>query len=236
MRIDLVSDLHLEFGDIVVPDGGDVLVLAGDIHVGDKASDWIDIALKRYDQVYYVLGNHEFYQREYHQVIDWWLEAAKYRENFEVLHNMVHAHGDVRFIGTTLWTYGDMPVLNDFYYIKYFNRLLTTNDTRMFHYDAIKFLEDALAQPWGGKTIVVTHHAPVANCVVPKYNGDPINCMFHANLEDIIRENDIAYWFHGHMHDSIYLEQHGTKIVCNPRGYKGYGSNTGFRNPFTVEI
>ncbi len=30
MRVNLISDLHLEFGDLVLP-GGDVLILGGDI-------------------------------------------------------------------------------------------------------------------------------------------------------------------------------------------------------------
>ena len=93
-----------------------------------------------------------------------------------------------------------------------------------------------MAQPWGGETVVITHHAPVPECVVPKYAGQPLNECFHAHLNSMIEKNDIAYWFHGHMHDSIFIEQDGTCIVCNPRGYKAYGANHGFKNPLTLEL
>lgn len=236
MKLDLVSDVHLEFGNMPVPKGGEVLVLAGDIHVGLKALDWIEECLKRYDQVYYVLGNHEFYNHEYHSTVRAWLEIAGKHENLEVLHNMVHAYNGVRFLGTTLWTPALRYGLKDYIVIKYANRILEPSDTQALYYEAQQFLTDALAQPWAGETVVITHHAPVPECVVPKYAGDSLNENFHCNLNYMIAENDIAFWLHGHMHDSIFIEQDGTVIVCNPRGYVGYGANHGFQNPLTLEI
>jgi len=59
MKIQVMSDLHLEFGAFEIPrTDADVIVLAGDIHVGIKAIDWIKNQTK---PVIYVLGNHEYY-------------------------------------------------------------------------------------------------------------------------------------------------------------------------------
>lgn len=236
MKLHIMSDLHLEFGDCPLPPGGEVLILAGDIHVGTKASNWIEQCLRLYDQVYYVLGNHEFYNHEYHKVVSWWLEAAKYRDNFEVLHNQVHAYDGVRFIGTTLWTPSLRRGLNDYNYIGFNNRILNPQDTAAMYLEAARFLEDTLTMPWQGKTVVITHHAPIPECVVPKYAGDSLNASFHANLNSMIEDNDIAVWVHGHMHDSIGFTYHNTDIICNPRGYVGYGANFGFRNPYEHEV
>jgi Icc-related predicted phosphoesterase len=236
MKLHLLSDLHIEFGQCPLPPGGEVLVLAGDIHVGNRGSDWIEECLKIYDQVYYILGNHEFYNNDLGKVKHWWQEAAKYRDNFEVLDNHVHTYNDVRFIGTTLWTPTLQGGLNDYHIIHYAGHTLTPHDTQQFNMIAVQFLEDALAQPWDGETVVVTHHAPVPECVVPKYNGNMMNPNFHCYLNDMIANNDITYWLHGHMHDSIFIEQDGTCIVCNPRGYIDYGANTGWRNPCVLEV
>jgi len=58
MRIHILSDLHLEFGDFDPPrTDADVVVLAGDIHVGTRGVAW---ARERFHPTP-VLGNHEYY-------------------------------------------------------------------------------------------------------------------------------------------------------------------------------
>jgi Icc-related predicted phosphoesterase len=215
---------------------GDVLILAGDIHVGTRAESWIAQACKYYNAVIYVLGNHEFYHGEYHTVINAWKEIERKHPNLFVLHNETVVLDDIRFVGTTLWTNGDKPFLNDYNLIYYKNSMLQIIDTQRFHNEAVDFLLDEFEKPFNGETVVVTHHAPVPECVVPKYNGDKINCMFHANLGQIIADNDILAWVHGHMHDSIDFDYSGTRILCNPRGYVGYGANHGFEPNLIVEV
>ena len=70
MKIHILCDLHIEFGDFVPPVvGADVVVLAGDVHVKNRGLQWI------FDQkfeipVLYVLGNHEFYREKFPGLID----------------------------------------------------------------------------------------------------------------------------------------------------------------------
>jgi len=67
MKLLVLSDLHLEWGDYIAPVGEtyDVVVLAGDIAQGPKAIQWA-----RRDSsfagkpVVFVPGNHEFYGLE----------------------------------------------------------------------------------------------------------------------------------------------------------------------------
>ena len=73
MKIQYASDLHLEFPsntyyimDNPLKVTGDILILAGDIHVIDKGNfiknpfwDW---ASKNYKQVIISFDNHEFYK------------------------------------------------------------------------------------------------------------------------------------------------------------------------------
>jgi len=234
--INLISDLHLEFGNLSVPEGNGVLILAGDIHVGNKASDWIDKCLKNFDLVIYVMGNHEFYFNNMNAIIHWWKEAAKYRDNFVVLDNDSIIHEGVRYLGTTLWTSALLYGLEDYHVIQYHNGTITPYDTQILHHQAVQWLEQQLKTPFDGETVVITHHAPIPECVQPWYIGDHINPCFHANLNSLIEDNDIAFWLHGHMHDSIFMEYHDTIIVCNPRGYVGYEVNKNFENPLVLKL
>ena len=86
MKIHLISDIHLEFGDLPIKnDGADVLIMAGDICVIKDLKDFKDaceIVGKRsqvasyvrqffkhvcseYPNVVYVMGNHEHYNGNY---------------------------------------------------------------------------------------------------------------------------------------------------------------------------
>ena len=60
MRLHILSDLHLEFGSAELPPtDADLVILAGDIHLGREGWQW---AWEEFPSrpVVYVLGNHEF--------------------------------------------------------------------------------------------------------------------------------------------------------------------------------
>lgn len=61
MKIRVLSDLHLEFHDWTPPQSdADIIVLAGDIHVGVHGIEWARRSFPLLP-VTYVPGNHEFY-------------------------------------------------------------------------------------------------------------------------------------------------------------------------------
>lgn len=64
MKLHLLSDLHLEFASYEADTGAlaaaDVIVLAGDIHVGVEGIAWARRAFES-KPIVYVCGNHEFY-------------------------------------------------------------------------------------------------------------------------------------------------------------------------------
>ena len=70
MKIQILSDLHIEFQDYTYQKcDADVVVLAGDIHTKDKGIKWaIENIVDK--PVIYVLGNHEFYGRSYPKFIN----------------------------------------------------------------------------------------------------------------------------------------------------------------------
>jgi predicted phosphodiesterase len=65
MKIQIISDLHQEFGSMDLSfEGADVVVLAGDINLGTKGIEWIKSTITDIP-VIYVLGNHEYYKGSY---------------------------------------------------------------------------------------------------------------------------------------------------------------------------
>ena len=88
MKVQYMSDLHLEFGDMPIPEVvGDVLVLAGDIHVGADGVNWINAAAKQFKYVIYILGNHEFYHNDMPALISYLSQDHIFDKNVHFLDN-----------------------------------------------------------------------------------------------------------------------------------------------------
>ena len=103
MKIRVLSDLHLEFADWSPPPAdADVIVLAGDIHIGVRGLEW---ARQQFPAtpIVYVAGNHEFYGGQMRQVTAALREAAD-RLGVHLLDADELVLGGARFLGATLWT------------------------------------------------------------------------------------------------------------------------------------
>src|SRR5690606_20885007 len=99
MKIQVVSDLHQEFGFMDFDfNKANVVVIAGDLNLGTKGIQWIQSAIKNIP-VIYVLGNHEYYRGSYpktlHKIIE--LSAGT---NIHVLENKSIVIDDITFHGT----------------------------------------------------------------------------------------------------------------------------------------
>ena len=139
MKIALASDLHLEFEPIVLEntEGADVLLLAGDIceaHFFEKRLPFFEQVARDFPLVIYVLGNHEHYNYDFKYTAGDLKKHLAHLKNVILLDTEAYTHGDVTFIGGTLWT--DMNkedsltlfhvkrTMSDFYLIKNSNRMV----------------------------------------------------------------------------------------------------------------
>ena len=69
MKIQYLSDLHIETCPFEYEDCDvDVVILAGDIHVGRRGVEWALETIKD-RPVIYVLGNHEYYKHSFASVL-----------------------------------------------------------------------------------------------------------------------------------------------------------------------
>jgi Icc-related predicted phosphoesterase len=120
MKIALASDIHLEFGPIVLDntEGADVLVLAGDIcvakhfvdgrptymqHLAKEYCQFFAHVCQEFPQVVYIMGNHEHYSGDVAHSYSILREHLDYG-NLHILEKETWHHQDVIFIGGTLWT------------------------------------------------------------------------------------------------------------------------------------
>ena len=109
------------------------------------------------------------------------------------------------------------------------------NDSRKLHKEFVNFLESELLNDFGGKTIVVTHHAPSVLSVSDKYLGFALNDAYFEDMSRYMFDNAIVSWFHGHMHNSSDYTIGETRIIANPRGYVGH-LNSDFDINFLIEL
>ena len=190
-----------------------------------------------YDHVVYVAGNHEFYHGLFPDAYDWLrIEIANY-PNIHFLNRESVEIEDVTFLGGTLWT--DMhradpltlrvieSALNDFRIIRnsqHNYRRFLPMDTVLDHRATLEYIKQVVDADPAKKYVVVGHHAPTALSVHEKYKDDHyVNGGYYSDLSEFILDRpQIALWTHGHMHDPSDYVMGETRIVCNPRGYKGH--------------
>jgi Icc-related predicted phosphoesterase len=232
MKIQILSDIHLEFGlrEFHFTDA-DLLILAGDIHIGRRGFDWIS-KKARDIPVIYVLGNHEYYKNAYPKLLHT-IKKASQGTNIHVLENESLFINGITFHGSTLWTdfnisgnqalaeYECEQRMNDYRLIRRtpsYSRLRPI-DTHMIHNQSLKILNESLSGSTTEINIVVTHHAPSIKSIAEEHQKDPLSAAFASNLEDFIIRTHPAMWIHGHVHKVFDYFIGQTRIICNPIGY-----------------
>lgn len=247
LKVKVVSDLHLEFGDLDLKnkENADVLVLSGDIcllkvlhyktlNVTDNPfTKFFDRVCEAFPEVVYVPGNHEFYNYDLETGKQTFDSLQTRWGNLHPLNNSAVQIGDVTFVGGTLWTDfdNDNPVamslgklyMNDFRIINVnaeVNVPFHPQNALKEHKQTLEAIRLVCKEKEGQKVAVITHHTPSYQSCVGVFKGDPLNPCYATNLEQFIQDRpNIQLWTHGHVHSSHDYMIGTTRIVCNPRGY-----------------
>jgi Icc-related predicted phosphoesterase len=116
MKIAICSDLHLEFGDILLKneENADVLILSGDIctakvfkHKPKERAMVLDFFKRcsfQFPHVVYVMGNHEHYDFDIAKTYSTLKCKLSDLTNVHLLEKETWEHNDVTFVAGTLWT------------------------------------------------------------------------------------------------------------------------------------
>jgi predicted phosphohydrolase len=208
--------------------GTDVLLAAGDIGVGMAGLKWLQ---RLPCEVVYVAGNHEYWGEDLHSLVQR-LNSATQQGNVHYLEKRSVILGDVRFIGCTLWSDfngADASIMeqmwlamNDFAHIHKGPVLIQPSDLVSENSRSRDWLEQELDRPFAGKTVVVTHHAPLLRSWYHGHKEKAIQYAYCNDMGVLMERYDIDLWVHGHVHECFDYVAHGVRVVCNPRGYFGY--------------
>lgn len=265
MKIGILSDLHLESSNIKLENlEYDVVVLAGDISQDfNLLGGFFECNFSKNTQIIYVPGNHEYEGKKVEKVIEQLKCLEKIFPNLHVLQNESINIGNVRFIGSTLWSnFEGMGILwkeevkkwckyniIDFSYIfkKNKNKLnihspesipWNTEDMEKEFYKAYDFITYELKKnETKNKKVVISHFAPSLKSLDKKYKVSLQNAYWVNNLPELIGFSD--YWIHGHTHSSFDYIEEGTRVICNPRGYSkiyNLSENLNFNKNLFIEI
>ncbi|WP_339790897.1 metallophosphoesterase [uncultured Imperialibacter sp.] len=252
MKIQYASDLHLEmlanaawiYRNPFIP-CSEILILAGDItyltelHVN---SPFFDTLSNQFEAVYIVPGNHEFYSWSYDIERTFPSFRLPIRDNIFYLNNQVIEFPGMRILFTTLFSKISnhsyvKSKINDFSNCIYKGENFTTLDYNDCHANCIDFLEKALAIPFLGNTIIVSHHAPYP----PEYCGYPkptaLNEVYHVDLLWLTEKYKIDHWIHGHNHNNQESLKIGKATFhTNQLGYVARDQHKTFRTDVVLEI
>lgn len=210
------------------------LVLAGDIcSVPEKTNEVLQILSRRFANILYVPGNHEYYRSDLDTVNG---KLKRIQQNIPNLYiscaNKIETVviDNVRFIFGTLWTdpfAEGFKIENVKYYLNDFRviRDFTVEVMAEIHFSQKNELQHILSVPFSGETVVVTHHMPSFSLCHPRF-GNECNHGFASNCEELLNSGKINTWIFGHTHDRISQQIGSTKLECNPTGYRGeWGNN-----------
>ncbi len=277
MRLQLLSDLHLErypqFKAQAAPDA-DVLILAGDIGSYQAGSrlDTDDFGLGQFSPlrpdspwrtVLFIPGNHEYDGLEYAPTRER-LKALSAELGIIWLDQAVHTIGDVRFVGTTLWSDFDAFAAEESNLTRqlqqrekafraanfYLRKNTTLHNGEPMLAEAMRelalscqdWLRATLAEPFEGGTVVVTHFAPSLLSADPRYGLTPGTAGFCNGLDELLRHAQL--WVHGHLHCPVDYLKRGVhegqpwqcRVAANPRGYFSKGEQETFIEQFVMDL
>lgn len=242
MKLHVLSDLHNDFSTFVpTPGNYDLVILAGDIDVKARGLKWANEVFAC--PVIYVCGNHEFYGGH----IDYTFRKMKEQSlpHVHVLENETFVWNQTRFLCATGWTdfssSGNIAAatqtawnwMNDFRVIRTEEnyRRLRPSDLISRNHVSLAWLTKALDEPFDGKTVVVTHHAPVAEVMGDKHEGH-LSAAYSNSWHRLLDKADL--WIFGHTHRSVDVMLGQCRVVSNPRGYPN--EKTGFDPGLVISL
>ena len=208
--------------------------------------------------VLFVPGNHEYDGLEFSQA-DARLRAACQRLGITWLEREAVVLAGVRFVGCTLWADFDAltscqagtPTLAEQlkmrekafraadFYLKKNHALrhgqpMLAKDMREESLTSQAWLRRALALPFDGPTVAVTHFAPSLHSADPRYGITPGTAGFCNSLDDLLPFARV--WLHGHLHCPNDYIRHGCRVVANPLGYARKGEQQAFRPALGIAL
>lgn len=253
MKIKVLSDLHLEWGDFgyfYKNHGEDLVILGGDIYTKRNHYKLLK-QIPKSVKIVMVAGNHEFYQGNFDNTLKYLRDLENEFENFNFLHNSSVKIEDVNFYGGmmctdfNLWNNQPLAEIHALYGINDFGLISIDDDytgrTRSWYvtdhkeqHEVFKYgLKGWLRKTEGEKRVVISHFVPTEQAIGAQYKHSNLNPYFAANVEHLMGWEGV--WCFGHTHNSYRGKIGDTNLICNPKGTSKY-INEEFNEELIFEI
>lgn len=252
MKIQFISDLHLEFGvnykfitKNPIQPKGEVLLLAGDVIQYAKLNrinDFLDYLSDHFEQTIWIPGNHEYFHYDIAEGrVGSFNEAI--RSNVFLVNNDVIELDHCRIFPSTLWSWTSevqYPIAKhvaDYRFIKNHGKSLSVQDTNDWHQTAVQFLSSVKSFSDEKTNIALTHHVPtLAHYPAQFLNSDKL-VGFATELDSLIESSTFKYWIYGHHHFNVPSFQIGnTQLMTNQIGYLWKQKEAKFALDNVIEI
>ena len=253
MKIQILSDLHLEFFYSYQKDifdhlscDSDIVILAGDTFSYDnieKQVEFIDslfvnpVTLKR-KKIIIIPGNHDYYRSFIDETNQKIKSVTREYDNITFLNNEYIEFEDCVFIGACGWhdTYNkvDAYFLNDFRYIYDFT--LNPNKAVSLNRESYAYFDNAMTELKDKKIVCITHNSPLLDFIPDKYRGSNINKFFANDWSNLIIKHKPLYWISGHFHQSVSFKKYNTTFIENGYGYYPNKITPNFNSNLIINI
>ncbi len=255
MKIQIISDLHLEFqlnrdwlmANPIVP-RGEVLLIAGDLgnsQIAFTVEMFLNDLAKKFPMIISTWGNHDYYTGGIDNFYPSVFKALT--PNNLILNNKSYVHNNVKFIVSTLWSKVSAERMNtierkisDYHQIRSSNPYhiyVNADETNSLYDLSVKYILEELNKPFPGKIVLLTHHLPTRRVLNKDFYNSEISEAFYSELSHIIERNhNIKLWAHGHAHDRKSIKIGDCIVARNPLGYVSRNEEDDFRCDFYVEV
>jgi len=212
------------------------LILAGDIGDPDEPTlhMFLDLARKKYERVFYIPGNHEFYGTEPGTkknpgiVINWFQKLDDQWSNFHFFYRRTEVVDGIRIIGATCWS--TAPTSDKW------AQMISAEGKK-----DVEFIEQEMGRS-KEPVLVVSHYPSTFRVVKENFLNKLTQFNYGQDLERLYRP-PLHTWIFGHVHQrhdisvaytsSIYGEGK-VRLLCNPHGYPNEPIAADKTIPFTV--
>lgn len=249
MKIDYISDLHINHyvhfkanqekwkkhtvkwsKEILDTSDGDVLIVAGDFSEFNRQGLWfLEEASKQYEQVFIVIGNHDYYLLSKNQKNKYMTSFARVQEfidnaskikNVTPLDKKVAEYNGVTFAGDSLWyrldSFEDIQffkgVSNDSNYI-YGSYGPGENSSREIFQESMNWYETLESMDID---VMISHIPPLH----PPISHFPRNACYDFPAPFLVGK----HWICGHQHIIGEFHRFGVHFHMNPLGYPNEGN------------
>jgi predicted MPP superfamily phosphohydrolase len=233
MSFRIVSDLHTEFyvnilqfterlHKMQTDNPTKYLIMAGDIttykYLRSDFTIFLDEISKDYEKIFYVLGNHEFYNDEektYEEIVEDYTIVLKNYKNVVLLNNSYVKEGSIKIFGGTGFYNSRNRTISE---LNSRELLLSEveKQNEIFYKSMKKFLVDTSKDP--GEILIITHHMMSEKLRHPIYKYlNPFG--FSSDFDDLFSFS--GTWVYGHQHTRFITKINEVNCYCNPYGYPG---------------